>query len=129
MRYYLIVGEASGDLHASHLMKALKNADKEAEFRYFGGDLMAAEGGTLVRHYKDTAYMGFLTVMAHLPAIFKNMKNCKEDIRQWHPDAVILVDYPGFNLSIAKYVHQHHLAIDRIFDNVVSVKSRLQPAY
>ena len=110
MRYYLIVGEASGDLHASHLMKALKNADKEAEFRFFGGDLMAAEGGTLVRHYKDTAYMGFLTVMAHLPAIFKNMKNCKEDIRQWHPDAVILVDYPGFNLSIAKYVHQHHLA-------------------
>ena len=110
MRYYLIVGEASGDLHASHLMKALKKADKSAAFRYFGGDLMAAEGGTLVRHYKDTAYMGFVTVLTHLPAIFKNMALCKSDIQQWHPDVVILVDYPGFNLSIAKFVHQQRLA-------------------
>lgn len=110
MKYYLIVGEASGDLHASHLMKALKNADKTAEFRYFGGDLMQAEGGTLVRHYRDTAYMGFITVARHLPSIFRNMSMCKEDIRQWKPDAVILVDYPGFNLNIAKYVHTNRLA-------------------
>ena len=110
MRYYLIVGEASGDLHASHLMKALKIADKEAEFRFFGGDLMADVGGTMVRHYKDTAYMGFITVATHLPSIIKNMAKCKDDIRQWKPDAVILVDYPGFNLNIAKYVHQQHLA-------------------
>lgn len=105
MKYYLIVGEASGDLHASHLMKALMEADPEAQFRYFGGDLMREVGGTLVRHYRDTAYMGFLTVMMHLPAIFRNLNLCKRDIRQWRPDAVILVDYPGFNLRIAHDVH------------------------
>lgn len=110
MRYYLIVGEASGDLHASHLMKALKDVDKDAEFRFFGGDQMAQVGGTLVRHYRDTAYMGFYTVLTHLPAIFRNMASCKEDIRTWKPDAVILVDYPGFNLNIAKYVHDNHLS-------------------
>ena len=110
MKYYLVVGEASGDLHASHLMKSLKEVDKEAEFRYFGGDMMQSVGGTLVRHYRDTAYMGFLTVMAHLPAIMRNMKMCKEDIRDWKPDALILVDYPGFNLSIAKYVHSNKIA-------------------
>ncbi|MBO4822146.1 MAG: lipid-A-disaccharide synthase [Prevotella sp.] len=110
MKYYLIVGEASGDLHASHLMKALKEVDKDAEFRFFGGDLMAQVGGTLVRHYRDTAYMGFLTVLTHLPSIFRNMAMCKKDITQWRPDAVILVDYPGFNLDIAKYVHANHLA-------------------
>ena len=110
MKYYLIVGEASGDLHASHLMKALKDVDKMAEFRFFGGDLMAQVGGTLVRHYRDTAYMGFFTVLTHLPAIFRNMALCKNDIEQWKPDAVILVDYPGFNLDIAKYVHSNHLA-------------------
>ncbi len=110
MKYYLIVGEASGDLHASHLMRELKKADKDADFRYFGGDLMQAEGGTLVRHYRDTAYMGFITVVRHLPSIFRNMSMCKADIRQWKPDAVILVDYPGFNLSIAKYVHTNQLA-------------------
>lgn len=110
MKYYLIVGEASGDLHASHLMRALKAADSQAEFRYFGGDLMAAEGGTLVRHYRDTAYMGFLTVMMHLPAIFRNISICKQDIAEWGPDAVILVDYPGFNLRIAHYVHEKQLA-------------------
>ena len=110
MKYYLVVGEASGDLHASHLMKSLKEIDKEAEFRFFGGDMMKSVGGTLVRHYRDTAYMGFLTVVAHLPAIIRNMKMCKEDIRDWHPDAVILVDYPGFNLSIANYVHSNKIA-------------------
>lgn len=107
MKYYLIVGEASGDLHASHLMKALKKQDSEAEFRFFGGDLMAAEGGQLVKHYRELAYMGFIPVLLHLPTIFRNMSFCKKDIKSWNPDVVILVDYPGFNLKIAKYVHSH----------------------
>ena len=106
MKYYLIAGEASGDLHASHLMRALSQQDPQAEFRCFGGDLMAAAGGALVKHYRELAYMGFIPVLLHLPTILKNMRRCKEDIRQWQPDVVILVDYPGFNLSIAKYVHQ-----------------------
>ena len=105
MRYYLIAGEASGDLHASRLMRALKQRDPQATFRYFGGDLMAAEGGTLVKHYRELAYMGFIPVLLHLPTILRNMRRCKQDIRQWQPDVVILIDYPGFNLSIAKYVH------------------------
>lgn len=104
MKYYLIVGEASGDLHASHLMAALKAEDREAEFRFFGGDLMAAVGGTLVKHYKELAYMGFIPVLLHLRTIFANMKRCKEDIVAWQPDVVILVDYPGFNLNIAKFL-------------------------
>ena len=104
MRYYLIVGEASGDLHASHLMQSLKDLDAEAEFRFFGGDLMTAVGGTRVRHYKELAYMGFVPVLLHLPTILGNMKMCKRDIVAWQPDCVILVDYPGFNLKIAKYV-------------------------
>lgn len=107
MKYYLIVGEASGDLHASHLMAALKAEDTRAEFRFFGGDLMAAVGGTLVKHYKELAYMGFIPVLLHLRTIFANMKRCKEDIVSWSPDVVILVDYPGFNLDIAKFVHSH----------------------
>lgn len=107
MKYYLIVGEASGDLHASHLMAALKQEDTQAEFRFFGGDLMAAVGGTMVKHYKELAYMGFIPVLLHLRTIFANMRLCKEDIRLWNPDVVILVDYPGFNLNIAKYVHSH----------------------
>jgi lipid-A-disaccharide synthase len=105
MRYYLIAGEASGDLHASRLMRALKQRDPQATFRYFGGDLMAAEGGTLVKHYRELAYMGFIPVLLHLPTILRNMRRCKQDILQWQPDVVILIDYPGFNLSIAKYVH------------------------
>ena len=104
MKYYLIVGEASGDLHASHLMAALKVEDPQAEFRFFGGDLMAAVGGTMVKHYKELAYMGFIPVLLHLRTIFANMKRCKEDIVAWQPDVVILVDYPGFNLSIAKFL-------------------------
>ena len=106
MKYYLIAGEASGDLHASHLMRALKQRDEGAEFRFFGGDLMTAVGGTRVRHYRELAYMGFVPVLLHLRTILKNMKMCKQDINEWQPDVVILVDYPGFNLSIAKYVHQ-----------------------
>ena len=105
MKYYLIVGEASGDLHASHLMTALKAEDPQADFRFFGGDLMAAVGGTMVKHYKELAYMGFIPVLLHLRTIFANMKRCKEDIVAWNPDVVILVDYPGFNLNIAKFVH------------------------
>ncbi len=104
MKYYILVGEASGDLHASHLMRALKNIDPEADFRFFGGDLMSEVGGTRVRHYKELAYMGFVPVLLHLPMILRNMKMCKRDITQWQPDVVILVDYPGFNLNIAKYV-------------------------
>lgn len=104
MKYYLIVGEASGDLHASNLMRALKKEDNEAEFRFFGGDLMSAQGGTRVKHYKELAYMGFIPVLLHLRTIFANMKRCKEDIVSYAPDVVILVDYPGFNLSIAKFV-------------------------
>lgn len=105
MKYYLIVGEASGDLHASHLMAALKEEDPQAEFRFFGGDMMAAVGGTMVKHYKELAYMGFIPVLMHLPTIFANMKRCKRDIVDWQPDVLILVDYPGFNLNIAKFVH------------------------
>ena len=107
MRYYLIVGEASGDLHASRLMRSLKAEDSEAEFRFFGGDLMSAEGGTRVKHYRELAYMGFVPVLMHLRTILGNMEMCKRDITEWQPDVVVLVDYPGFNLSIAKYVHAH----------------------
>ena len=104
MRYYLIVGEASGDLHASHLMRSLQAVDTAAEFRFFGGDLMTAVGGTRVKHFKELAYMGFIPVLLHLRTIFRNMAFCKKDIVEWAPDVVILVDYPGFNLNIAKLV-------------------------
>ena len=107
MRYYLIVGEASGDLHASNLMKALQSEDGDAEFRFYGGDLMRSVGGTLVKHYKEMAYMGFVPVMMHLRTILRNMRVCKRDIMDWKPDVLILVDYPGFNLDIAKYVRSH----------------------
>lgn len=103
----MIVGEASGDLHASRLMRSLRQYDAKAEFRFFGGDLMKAEGGTLVRHYRDLAYMGFIPVLLHLPTIFKNMSFCKRDIVEWNADVVILVDYPGFNLDIAKFLHKN----------------------
>ncbi len=107
MKYYLIAGEASGDLHASNLMRALKARDAEAQFRFFGGDLMQAVGGTLVKHYRELAYMGFIQVALHAGTIMRGMKMCKEDIVAWKPDVVILVDYPGFNLKMAKYVKTH----------------------
>ena len=107
MKYYLIVGEASGDLHASNLMRALKELDTEASFRFFGGDLMSEVGGTRVKHYKELAYMGFIPVLLHLRTIFKNMDLCKKDIVDWNPDVIILVDYPGFNLKIAEYIKKH----------------------
>ena len=107
MKYYLLVGEASGDLHASNLMKAIKAVDSDAEFRFFGGDLMSSVGGECVRHYRDTAFMGFVPVLLHLRSIFANMNFCKKDIVAWNPDVLILVDYPGFNLSIAEYIHKN----------------------
>lgn len=106
MRYYLIVGEASADLHASNLMKSLQAQDNTAEFRFFGGDLMKSVGGTCVKHYKELAYMGFVPVLFHIRTILRNMKLCKQDIVSWHPDVVILVDYPGFNLDIAAYLRK-----------------------
>ena len=105
MRYYFIAGEASGDLHASHLIAALKAEDPNAEFRGFGGDLMQAQGMTLVRHYRDLAFMGFVAVVLHARTILRGLQQCKDDIVAWRPDVVILVDYPGFNLKIAKFVH------------------------
>ena len=107
MKYYLLVGEASGDLHAAELMKALRQCDADAQFRFFGGDKMQAVGGTCVKHYRELAYMGFVPVLLHLRTIFRNMAQCKRDIVAWHPDVVILVDYPGFNLSIAKFLKRH----------------------
>jgi lipid-A-disaccharide synthase len=104
MKYYLIAGEASGDLHASNLMKALKEEDREADFRFLGGDLMQSVGGRLVKHYREMAFMGVIPVMLHLRTIFRTMKTCREDIRRYRPDLVILIDYPGFNLKIARYV-------------------------
>lgn len=107
MRYYLIAGEASGDLHASNLMAELKKQDSAAEFRFYGGDKMQSVGGELVKHYKEMSYMGFIPVLLHLRTILRNMKLCKQDIIRWNPDVLILVDYPGFNLAIAKYVKTH----------------------
>ena len=104
MKYYLIAGEASGDLHASNLMDGLKKEDPHAEFRFFGGDLMSAKGGVLVKHYRDMAFMGFIPVLLNLKTILRNMKTCEEDIKLYNPDVVILIDYPGFNLKIAKFV-------------------------
>ena len=107
MRYYIIAGEASGDLHGSNLMKELKIRDQEAVFRCWGGDLMQQQGGELVKHYRDLAYMGFIEVLSHLPVILKNFHFCEKDLLAFHPDVVILVDYPGFNLRMAKFAVQH----------------------
>lgn len=103
MKYYLIAGEASGDLHGANLMRALKKQDALAHFRFWGGDLMAAEGGQQVKHYRDTAYMGFFEVVTHLPAIFGNLRFCRQDLADYDPDVVILIDYPGFNLRMARF--------------------------
>ena len=106
MKYYLVAGEASGDLHASNLIKAIAQRDSSAQFRFFGGDMMKAAGGTLVKHYRELAYMGIWPVLTHLGTILGGATLCFKDISEWKPDAVILVDYPGFNLSIAKKVHK-----------------------
>ncbi len=107
MKYFIVAGEASGDLHASNLMKALKEEDPAAEFAFFGGDLMLAQGGRLIKHYRELAFMGFIPVLLNLRTILKNMKICQKEILNFNPDRLILVDYPGFNLKIAKYVHTH----------------------
>lgn len=106
MKYYIIAGEASGDLHGANLMKELYKADPKAEIRFWGGDLMQAVGGTLVKHYRDLAFMGFAEVVANLKTIFNNIKFCKEDITAFKPDAIIFIDYPGFNMRIAQWAKQ-----------------------
>jgi len=103
MKYYIIAGEASGDLHASNLMKALKEVDEKADFRFWGGDLMENQGGTLVKHYRELAFMGFSEVIMNLKTIFRNIKFCKKDIENYDPDTIIFVDYPGFNMRIAEW--------------------------
>lgn len=111
MKYYLVAGEASGDLHGANLMKALKERDADAQFRYFGGDLMQAEGGTLVKHYADMAFMGFVEVVMNLNTILKNLKTCKQDILLNRPDVLVLIDFPGFNLKIAEFAKEHGLLV------------------
>jgi lipid-A-disaccharide synthase len=109
MRYYLIAGEASGDLHGSNLMKALKETDPQAEFRFYGGDLMQAAGGTLVKHYREMAFMGFVDVMANIRTITRNLRICKKDILDYKPHALILIDYAGFNLRVAGFAHKNSI--------------------
>lgn len=109
MKYFLIAGEASGDLHAADVMRALQRKDPEAEFRFIGGDLMCAVGGQLLYHYRRLAYMGIIAVGLHLPAILKGLRRCKKEIKDWRPDCVILIDYPGFNMKMAKYVHRQNI--------------------
>lgn len=111
MKYYIIAGEASGDLHGSNLVAAIKARDANAQFRGFGGDKMKSEGVTLFRHYKETAYMGFIEVVMHLRSILKNIEQCKKDILAYKPDAIILVDYPGFNLRIAPFAKENGLKV------------------
>ncbi|GGD89791.1 lipid-A-disaccharide synthase [Planktosalinus lacus] len=106
MKYYIIAGEASGDLHASNLMKEIKLKDTSADFRFWGGELMEAQGGVLVKHYRELAFMGFIEVLLNLATILKNIKFCKQDIENFQPDALIFIDYPGFNMRIAKWAKQ-----------------------
>ena len=111
MKYYLVAGEASGDLHGANLMKALKAEDGETVFRYFGGDKMQAEGGELVKHYSEMAFMGFTEVVLNVRTIFKNLKACKDDILYWKPDVLVLIDFPGFNLKIAAFAKAHGIKV------------------
>ncbi|KLT66037.1 lipid-A-disaccharide synthase [Pedobacter sp. BMA] len=111
MKYYLIAGEASGDLHGANLMKALKEEDDQPVFRYFGGDKMKVEGGELVKHYADMAFMGFTEVILNLRTIFKNLKTAKDDILSWKPDVLILIDFPGFNLKIAEFAKANGIKV------------------
>ena len=111
MKYYIIAGEASGDLHGSHLINALRAEDPEAEIRCWGGDKMAAAGGHVVKHIRDLAFMGFVEVIKHLPTIFSNLDFCKKDILSYSPDVVILIDYPGFNFRMFKFIKQHNFQL------------------
>lgn len=109
MRYFIIAGEASGDLHASHLMGGIKTHDPDAEFSFFGGDLMAAHGGKLLKHYREMAFMGFFTVLLNLKQIRKNFKLAEKKLIEFHPDVLILVDYPGFNLRMSRFAREHNI--------------------
>lgn len=111
MKYYIVAGEASGDLHGSNLMKALKERDGEADFRFWGGDLMQSVGGELIKHYKEMAFMGFFEVATHLRQVLNNIKVCEVDILLYEPDVLILIDYPGFNLRIAEFAHEHGIKV------------------
>ena len=111
MKYYIISGEASGDLHASNLMRHLKKIDARMDVRAWGGDMMKSQGATLVKHYKDLAFMGFLEVLMNLRVILRNIRFCKKDILSYKPDALILVDYPGFNMRIAKFAKKHDIPV------------------
>lgn len=110
MKYYIIAGEASGDLHGSNLMKSIYKEDPQAEIRFWGGDLMQAAGGTLIKHYKELAFMGFAEVVMNLKTIFRNIAFCKEDILKFAPDTIIFIDYPGFNMRIAKWAKKLNIA-------------------
>ena len=111
MKYYIIAGEASGDLHASNLIRELRKLDNKSHFRCWGGDLMSAQGAEIVKHYRDLAFMGFLEVLANLKTILKNIEFCKKDLLEYAPDVLILVDYPGFNLRIAEFAHQNNIKV------------------
>ena len=111
MKYYIIAGEASGDLHASNLMKSLSENDDQSEYRFWGGDLMQATGGTLVKHYRDLAFMGFSEVIMNLRTILSNIKFCKQDILRYQPDVLILIDYPGFNMRIAEFAKKNNILV------------------
>ena len=111
MKYYIIAGEASGDLHGANLIASLKKKDTRAKIRAWGGNLMKKQGATLVKHYRDLAFMGFVEVLLHLKTILKNLSFCKKDILKFKPDAIILIDYPGFNLKIAKFAHKHNIKV------------------
>ncbi|MBU2554959.1 MAG: lipid-A-disaccharide synthase [Bacteroidetes bacterium] len=111
MKYYIIAGEASGDIHGANLMKSLRELDPDSAFRVWGGDRMAGQGGHLVKHYRDLAFMGFVEVLFNLRTILSNMSFCKKDILEYAPDVLILIDYPGFNLRIAEFAHQHNLRV------------------
>ena len=111
MKYYIIAGEASGDLHGSNLIKEIKKLDPAASIKAWGGDLMQQAGASLVKHYRDLAFMGFLEVIKNLPTILQNIRFCKQDIDAWQPDILILVDYPGFNLRIAEWAKKQGLRV------------------
>lgn len=111
MKYYIIAGEASGDLHGANLIASLRKKDTRAKIRAWGGNLMKKQGATLVKHYRDLAFMGFVEVLLHLRTILKNLSFCKKDILKFKPDAIILIDYPGFNMKIAKFAHKHNIKV------------------
>ena len=111
MKYYIVAGEASGDLHASNLIKAIREKDPEAQVRGCGGDLMRNAGAELLMHYKEMAFMGFWEVFVNLSKVLGNIKRCKTDILEWNPDVLVLVDYPGFNLRIAQFAKERHIKV------------------